>query len=73
MPLLFQILFICLTDKIKLDFSKILVYNELVPNEGAKLDSHRRGSKKFQKKFEKPLDNLPKVCYTNDVPKRETK
>ena len=72
MPFLFQILFICLTDKIKLDFSKILVYNKLVPNEGAKLVS-QQSLKKFSKKFEKPLDKLQKICYTNDVPKRETK
>jgi hypothetical protein len=29
--------------------------------------------KKVSKKFEKTLDKPHKICYTNDVPKRETK
>ena len=69
MPFLFQILFICLTDKIKLDFSKILVYNKLVPNEGAKLDSHHRGSKSFKKSLKNPLTTSPKCAILMMFPR----
>jgi hypothetical protein len=37
-----------------------------------KLVGHQ-GLKKVSKKFEKTLDKHHKICYTNDVPKRETK
>ena len=30
-------------------------------------------SKKFSKKFEKPLDKLPRVCYNKDVKREENK
>ena len=56
-PAFCLIFFRCLTSKIKLDKLQILVYNELVPNEGAKLDS-KQGLKKVSKKFEKTLDKL---------------